>query len=198
MGLVFNLFLWTAAFFFLVSSDKTEKDHHLPDTSTQNHISDTPTPAPGDDLVFWVILTILTLSLIYLFTRYLFKMQLNHRRVVDTELDTRKGSDRRKRFARLRRNSSKPWLDHLDILKLDTPNTPDSVDNQLALQNIDHDADELIQSDISTDSVLNQHDPFRVGTPKAIHGGVSEYFGVASAAVLAILSVFILSNLEEF
>lgn len=177
-----------AAFPLLVSSTKNENDD-----STGNDANDS-----YDELLFWVILTVLALTFLYLFTRYL----LERRRMrikEDTEStesteNTGSGSDRRHRFARMRLNSSKPWLNPLDAIRTEDRSELSGPVEDL-LKHLD--ADELIQSDISPTSVLNRHDPFRLGDEGKMKSGISDYFGVASAAVLAMLSVFILSNLEE-
>lgn len=95
-------------------------------------------------------------------------------------------------------SKGRPWLYPLDPLP-----KPPAVAKEPSLDD-DHDADNLIQSDISPESALNLHDPFNVTLitekkSKEYYSWLemSDFFGVVLATILSLLFIFILSNFEE-
>ena len=160
--------------------------------NTNDSVSKDPvdTASPIDDFVILFVLVFLATTFLYFFIRHLLR-----KKSTDTQTTEMKRNTRRHRFGRIRRNSgSKPWLYPLDPL-------PEQDDDQTTLANqydVDHDADKLIQTDISTETVLNQTDPFGVSPmSRGSWCKLMDYVGGVLAAILSLLFIFILSRFEE-
>lgn len=167
------------------SPDANSKDAPIPDSSGDSNI-------PLEDLIILFILIFFGITFLYFFIRHLLRIR---RRQVPLK-DTKASSEmRRQRFGRIRKNSrGKPWFYPLDPLPKPSKPTESTLN--------DHDADNLIQSDISTESTLNLHDPFGVSTAssaktKSSWFEMTDFVGVASAAILSLLFILILSSFEE-
>lgn len=173
--------------------NKTDKEEDSVDApnAPQSDSSGDSCIIPLDDLLILFTLTFFIITFLYFFIRYL----LRRRRLHLKQSQSVEKVTRRYRFGRIRKNSKgRPWLYPLDPLPKRPAKEP-TLD--------DHDADNLIQSDISTESALNLHDPFNVSslTEKKSKNyswfEMSDLFGVALAAILSLLFIFILSNFEE-
>jgi hypothetical protein len=173
-----------------------EKDD-LVDTSNESQPEPSGDPSiPLDDLIILFILTFFFIAFLYFFIRYLLRKPRQPQTLTTTS--TSKSADnkatRRYRFGRIRKSSQgKPWLYPMDPLpKLPVPSVSD-----------DHDADNLIQLDISTESTLNLHDPFNLFMSSSSRKSnnswfeMSDIFGVVLAAISSLLFILILSNFEE-
>lgn len=121
--------------------------------------------------------------------------------------------DRRFRFSRLRSNSrNKAWLESLD--PTDPPLEHQYLDDDITDNR--HDADRLIQSDLSPETVMRELDPMggllsKPGSGVALNSlatnqtrrmmvikcEMKEWLGIGLAAGTSIIFIIIFSNMEE-
>ena len=178
------------------------------DPQTEQQDSNSSCIAPLEDTVIFNALIIFAVLFLYLFIHYL------KRKPKISEADSSDSTmlqDRRFRFGRLRRNSSlKPWLEPLE------PQDPfDLNDDDPDLR---HDADRLIQSDISTETVLKELDPMGTLSKSSFEnpeeggeGSVAaaskdmllcqcqayEWLGIVLAAAVSFIFIVIFSNMDS-
>ena len=164
------------------SGDNSKNDATVPDSSGDPNI-------PIDDLLILFILIFFGTTFLCFFIQYLLRRR--QAGLKDTKTTEDKAT-RRYRFGRIRKNSrGKPWFYPLDPLPKPPAMLIESTTN-------DHDADNLIQSNISTESTLNLHDPFGVSASSAkTKSSWTDFVGVASAAILSLVFILILSSFEE-
>ena len=181
------------------SNNSSNSTSNNSDSNSANSTSSNPSfPAstlpPLDDTLIFCSLIILALLFLYSFIKYL---KAGLKPPEDDDISKGIVSDRRFRFGRLRRNSgNKVWLDPLDP---QDPFDPQDLDPVLHL-----DADRLIQSDLSPESVMKELDPMGVlTTPDQLSSSntlkcqVYEWVGIGLAGAISIIFIVIFSNFEE-
>lgn len=179
------------------------------DPPTEQQDSNSSCIAPLEDTIIFSALIIFAVLFLYLFIHYLKRKPKTSE--ADSNSDSTIMQDRRFRFGRLRRNSSlKPWLEPLD------PQDPfDLNDDDPDLR---HDADRLIQSDISTETALKELDPMGTLSKSSFdnleeggEGSVAaaskdkwfcqcqayEWLGIALAAAVSFIFIVIFSNMDS-
>ena len=192
--------LRTDIFFLFLGYSRCKADKDEDENMTTNSAGDNSKDAPVsdssgdpnipiDDLLILFILIFFGTTFLCFFIRYLLRRR--QAGLKDTKTTEDKAT-RRYRFGRIRKNSrGKPWFYPLDPLPKPPAMLIESTTN-------DHDADNLIQSNISTESTLNLHDPFGVSASSAkTKSSWTDFVGVASAAILSLVFILILSSFEE-
>lgn len=178
--------------------------------NSPNNFSYTILPTIEDAGMFCALIAFAGLFL-YSFIKYLKRSPTRTENPTDTtdnlDIINIDGSiqDRRFRFGRLRSNSRhKAWLESLD--PFDTHESLKYIDD---IDNI-HDADRLIQSDISPETVMRELDPMGTSSKQDSVGALhvtnqrrliqcemKEWLGIGLAAGTSIFFMFIFSNIEE-
>ena len=157
-----------------------------------------------DDALIFCALICCALLFLYSFIKYLKAGLKRTEDIKTTEKNNTAVQDRRFRFSRLRRDSGhKAWLSSLDPMDPseyeDFQDFRDDQDQEDDLVSI-HDADRLIQSDISPETVMRDLDPMGTASTnplKALQCEIKEWLGIGLAAGTSIAFILIFSNLEE-
>lgn len=154
----------------------------------------------SDDTIIFVSLIIFAFLFLFLFIKYLKGGGGGNKSDLSEVMKPPENgvNNRRFRFSRLRRNGrNKAWLDSLD---------PDELEENDLLN--DHDADRLIQFDISTEKVLQEIDPMgTLSKSDSLNSAnfkrtlficqFSECIGIGMATILSVIFIAFFSNLDE-